>query len=97
MAAYKVPQVFLIQDPRAYYTSNINDIITQVDTDFEKAVDEYNQNIYDAVRIAPGKTFDDLKKLSEIHKLVYGLMLVGFDLAIDIKTLIDQHITDQPQ
>ncbi|MBP7061215.1 hypothetical protein KA037_01705 [Patescibacteria group bacterium] len=76
MATYHVPQVFLIQDPRAYYTTNVLDIIQDINEDFEKSTDQYNQEIYKAVRIEPGNSYDDLAALSEIHKLSYGLMLL---------------------
>jgi phosphoenolpyruvate synthase/pyruvate phosphate dikinase len=95
MATYHVPQVFLIQDPRAYYTTNVLDIIQDINEDFEKSTDQYNQEIYKAVRIEPGNSYDDLAALSEIHKLSYGLMLLWFDLVIDIKSYIDKLVPDQ--
>jgi phosphohistidine swiveling domain-containing protein len=89
---YKTAQSFMIQDPSAYYISNINDIIKSVNPDLDSEIDKYNDQIFDVVRIVSGNTLQDLNTLNELHKLMYVLMLIGFDVVIDIKNHIDQVI-----
>jgi phosphohistidine swiveling domain-containing protein len=91
-AKYKTVQSFMIQNPSAYYISNITEVIKAVNPTLDTAVDAYNNQIYDVVRMAPGNTLADLGKLNELHKLMYVLMLIGFDVVIDIKAHIDEVI-----
>jgi len=93
---YKVVQSYMIQDPNAYYTSNITELINEVNTDFDKAIDENNEKVMEMVEVVSGSTLADLKKLNTEHKLSYGLMLIGFDVAIDIKEKIDEVIKNKP-
>lgn len=91
---YKTVQSYMIQDPSAFYISNINDLLDKEYPEFEKAIDEKNKDVYNAVRVNPGKTLSDLRELNELHTHMYGAMLVGFDIAIDIKAKIDSLIVD---
>ena len=86
---YKVVQSYMIQDPNAYYTSNITELIEDIDTDFDMAIDENNAKVMEMVEVFSGDSLLELKKLNTQHKLSYGLMLIGFDVAIDIKERID--------
>lgn len=89
---YKTVQMYMIQDPSAFYISNIKDLLNEVHVDFEKAIDKINTDVHEGVRVAPGETLKDLKRLNELHRYMYGVMLIGFDVAIDIKTKIDDLI-----
>jgi len=89
---YKTVQMYMIQDPGAFYISNIKDLLNEEHSDFENAIDKINADVYEGVRVAPGKTLEDLKKLNELHRYMYGVMLIGFDVAIDIKAKIDDLI-----
>ncbi len=92
---YKSQQSYMIQDPAAYYISNINDVIREINPLFEEKMDEYNGEIHEAVRKEPGKTLKDLAELVDLHRWMYGLMLVGFDVAIDIRNRIDEVVKER--
>lgn len=96
MITYKVPQVFLIQDQNAYYKTNLNDLIQEVNDELEGAVNAKNKNIFDIAQITPWNTYEDLNRLNEAHRVVYGLMIAGMDLAIELKELIDRKIKNPP-
>lgn len=93
---YEVPQSYMIQDPSAYYTSNILDLIQDINREFEESIDKSNKKIMSIVEIVSGNNKQDLFNLNTKHKLSYGLMLVGFDVAIDIKEKIDAVLVKQP-
>jgi pyruvate,water dikinase len=93
---YNTTQSYTILDPSSYYKTNITEVIAENNSAFECALDEYNQKIFDAVRVQPGSTIEDLKNLNELHKLVYGLMLIGYDIANDIRARIDEVVTKRP-
>ncbi len=92
---YKTQQSFMIQNPERYYISNINDVISSINSELEIAIDSYNNQIYDIVRIQPGTTLEDLNRYNELHKLMYVLMLIGFDVVVDIKEHISRTIPNQ--
>lgn len=94
---YNTVQSYMIQDPNAFYTSNINELIQEIHPEFEKAIDEDNQKVMKIVEMLPGNTLPDLYELGEKHKLAYGLMLIGFDVAIDIRNQIDKIIKNKDE
>lgn len=89
---YKTVQMYMIQDPSAFYISNIKDLLGKEYPDFELATDKINKDVHEGVRVNPGTTLGDLIKLNEFHIYMYGVMLIGFDVAIDIKAKIDEVI-----
>jgi pyruvate,water dikinase len=92
---YNTVQSYMIQDPTAFYTTNINELIQNKNEEFEKAIDDSNKTIERIVEVLPGKTREDLHRLNDEHRLSYVLMLIGFDVAIDIKNQIDKVITEK--
>jgi phosphoenolpyruvate synthase/pyruvate phosphate dikinase len=92
---YNTTQSYMIQDPSAFYVSNIDEVIKSIDPNFDVAIDEYNNQIYSAVRIHPTNSLSGLGDLNETHKLMYALMLIGFDVVIDIKSHLDKIIPIQ--
>ena len=92
---YNTTQSYMIQDPSAFYISNINEVIKNINPALETEIDRYNNQIFDAVRVSPGNTILDLGNLNETHKLMYALMLIGFDVVIDIKGLLDTILPNQ--
>jgi phosphoenolpyruvate synthase/pyruvate phosphate dikinase len=94
---YKVAQSYMVQDPTAYYTSNIVDLIQEVNSEFDIGIDENNQKIMEMVEVQAGNNLDDLKILNDQHRLSYALMLIGFDVAINIKEKIDAVIKNKPE
>lgn len=89
---YKQTQSFVIQNPSAYNISNIKELINEINIDFEKAIDQYNDQIYSTVRMNFNNSRDDLNLINELHRTVYALMLIGYDVVIDVKELIDKSI-----
>lgn len=87
---YKTVQSWMIQNPSAYYISNVNEVIADTNKDFEIAVDSYNKQVFEMVRVSAGTSLNDLRELSDKHVLSYGVMLVAFDIAIDIKNKITE-------
>ncbi|MEJ0002182.1 MAG: PEP/pyruvate-binding domain-containing protein [bacterium] len=89
---YNTVQSYMIQDPTAFYTSNITELLKEKNKKFEKAIDENNAIVMKLVEDEPGKKLKHLHQLNENHKLAYALMLIGFDVAIDIRAKIDEVI-----
>jgi hypothetical protein len=76
--------------------SNVGDVVQSINKDFEEALDEYNAQVFAAVRVNPGTTREDLLQLNQTHKLMYVLMVIGYDIAGDIKEAIEKEVTLTP-
>ncbi len=92
---YQDVQMYMIQDPAAYYISNIKDLLDKKYPNFEKEIDKINADVYKGARVLPGKNLKDLQKLIKLHSYMYGVMLVGFDVVIDIGAKINEVIKNQ--
>jgi uncharacterized protein YihD (DUF1040 family) len=91
-AKYRTVQTYIMQTPNAYYSSNINEVIEEANPSFEKEIDILNKRLFAIVRSKGGNTKKALGTLSDDHVLVYTLMLIGFDIANDIKNLINKMV-----
>ncbi|CAN5747129.1 hypothetical protein BH11PAT2_BH11PAT2_01230 [soil metagenome] len=90
-------QMQCFMNPHEYYISNIETILRSIHLEFEEALDTYNARIYEGVRVSPGTTKDELRVLNEIHQLMYVLMLIGYDIAGDIKNLLEKELDLTPE
>ena len=77
-------------NPSEFYVSNIEEVLASINTTFEKTLDENNALIHEGVRVNPGESKKDLEKLNQVHTLMYVLMLIGYDIAGDIKAAIER-------
>lgn len=87
-------QAWIFMDSELFYVSNVAEIISGVNLALEQALDEQNARIHDIVRAMPGTTREDFAQLNEQHKLAYVLMLIGYDIAGDIRAALEQEISD---
>ena len=87
-------QAAIFMNPAEYYISTIGEVIARVNNEFEKALDDANETIHATVRVLPGSTKEDLARLNELHTRTYGLMVVGYDIAGDIKAALERTVSD---
>lgn len=90
---YRTIHYYVIQNGKQFYRTNLSDFLSAIDQNLETAIDQTNMEIAKIVESLPGTTLKDLYNLNNNHTKVCGLMVMAYDLVNEIKSAIDDKIT----
>lgn len=90
-------QAHVFFDTNEFCVTNVLREVSEINHDFEKALDKSIEWIDDVMQVVPAETKPELESLIEMHDKSFGIMLMALDLVNELGEFIPDHLEMSPE